>query len=196
MPSSSVNSRPTLIYHAVDLRGVGPLLLLPDDCQKEEAEDSDTSDVQVLVYPTAVNEHGSNFIHYNYSTYRLAFQLSKLLVYHADNLLRYRSTELLGQLAHWTSSRKDRPSIAPADVVAVSGGRPDGPGGGELDGGSGGTWRILAETADSSERLDTAAECSESRRYCGRNSPSSSYSSCNDITTSAMVIHTFIHSFC
>jgi len=40
--------------------------------------------------------------------------------------------------------------------------RPDGPGGGELDGV---TWRIFAETADSSARLDTAAEWSDRRRY-------------------------------
>ena len=41
--------------------------------------------------------------------------------------------------------------------------KPDGPDGGELGGGV--TWRILAETAESRARLETAAECSDKRRY-------------------------------
>jgi len=66
--------------------------------------------------------------------------------------------------------RRDAPATAEDDAPPASAGP-----GGELEGGV--AWRILAETADSRARLDTAAEWSDSRRYCGRKSPSSSYSS-------------------
>ena len=68
------------------------------------------------------------------------------------------------------------------DAAAVSGRAAEAAeaeaGGGECDGGV--TCRMRAETADNSARLDAAAECSDRRLYCGRKSPSSSYSSCNN----------------
>jgi len=89
--------------------------------------------------------------------------------------LRWWIAEVRGSATPQTDDLARR--AAAADVS----GRPDGPDGGELAGG-GGTWSILADTADNSARDDTAAECNDGRLYCGRISPSSSYSSCN-ITT-------------